>query len=104
MTDVTPKIGDFGFDLVLTVVNAAAEAVDISGATTKQYIIRKPDGAVSTETVDFDVDGTDGKLRWTVPTSFLDQVGKYEVESLVASALFQYRSTEFNFVVGSVIA
>lgn len=100
-----PKIGDAGFAIVLTITDADGDAVDISTATTRQYVIEKPDGTVVTKTAAFATDGTDGKLSWTVEAGFLDQAGTYLIEAVVSGGdLVQRTSTRYSVQVGGVLA
>lgn len=68
-------------------------AVDLSTLSTKQYIIRKPNGTLLTKAATFKSDGTDGKLRYTTISGDLDATGNYLVQlNLVFSGGYSGRS------------
>jgi hypothetical protein len=78
--------GDNGTILEVTVKDGAS-AVDISSATIKDFIFRKPapNSEVVLQSGVFTNDGTDGLLRFTVATSgFLDTVGKWDIQVFVS--------------------
>lgn len=58
-------VGDIGTTITVTVLEDET-ALDISGATTKEFIIKRPDGDLVTKTASFVTTGTDGRLRYTV--------------------------------------
>ena len=64
MTDV--RRGDYGTTITLTVVDADAAAIDISGATSKVIVFRRHDGTRMTKAATFTDDGTDGKIYYTL--------------------------------------
>lgn len=55
-------------------------AVNISSASTKQYIIQKPSGTIVTKEADFVNSGTDGKLKYITIAGDLDELGRYLVQ------------------------
>jgi len=61
----------------------AGAVLDISGATTKELLFRKPDGTKVAEAGLFTTDGTDGKLRYTTIADFLDASGRWSVQGRV---------------------
>ena len=54
--------------------------LDISGATVKQIVIKKPDNTILTKNGTFLTDGTDGILYYMTETSDIDQPGTYYVQ------------------------
>ena len=60
-------VGDIGTVFTLTIKDGSS-VIDLSGATTKQIILRKPDRVTSsTKTASFVTDGSDGKIKYTNP-------------------------------------
>lgn len=61
-------------------------AVDISAATVKSILFRKPDGTIVTQTATFTTDGTDGSIYYTTDDTDLNVVGtwKYRAEVTVS--------------------
>lgn len=57
--------------------------VDVSTCTTKQMILRKPNGAVLTKTAVFDTDGIDGKLKYLTVSGDLDVAGSWSAQAYV---------------------
>ena len=101
MSYTTPKVGDYGFAIVLTLTDSAGTAVNISTATTKSYNVRKPSGTISTVTATFVSDGSDGKLTWTVPDAFLTAAGEYQIEAYVTDgSTFEKRGSITTINVG----
>ena len=65
------RVGDTGTRIEVQVLQADGTVVDLTGATLKQIIIRRPDGTLLTATADFVTDGTDGLLEYfTTATDF----------------------------------
>ena len=54
---------DIGTKFLVTIKDGDS-AVDISGASTKQIIIKKPSGETLTNSASFNSDGTDGKIYY----------------------------------------
>ena len=75
-------INDVGTQFLVTVTDGTS-AVDISSATTKQLIFKKPSGAKLTKAAAFNTDGTDGKIRYNVAADDLDEVGSYKLQGKV---------------------
>jgi hypothetical protein len=80
-----------GAIIELTVMEDEA-AVDISAATTKQFVFRKPDGSLVTKTASFSGSGADGKLRYSTDTAFLDQPGTWRVQASLVFTGFTGRT------------
>ena len=90
--------GEIGVPLKTTVSDKNG-IVDISGATTNQVDIKKPDGTVATKTATFETDGTDGIAQYITVASDLDQAGTYVWQSnLVVSATSAFRSLQQTFL------
>lgn len=73
--------------------------VDISSATLKNIIIKKPDDTILTNTASFFTDGTDGIIYYTTVEDDLDQAGTYYVQSYIEMPTFEGYSTPTSFVV-----
>jgi hypothetical protein len=74
-------------------------ALDISGATTKQIIIDKPDGTNLTRGATFTTDGKDGKLYYLTVAGDLDQAGDYRAQSYIIIPGFNGYSSATTFTV-----
>ena len=77
-------VGDIGTVIEVAIVDQAGVAVDISLATTKEIILKKPAGTTDTKTAAFSGDGTDGKMRFvTTLAGDLDTDGDWFVQGHV---------------------
>jgi len=70
----------------ITVKDQDDTVIDISTATSKQLIFRKPDKTKLTKDVIFVTDGTDGKIQYTTSTTDLSQAGKWELQGYIVLA------------------
>lgn len=71
---------DIGTDIILAIRDENLQPLDVSGATTKQIKLEKPDGVVSAKTATFYDDGTDGRIQYTTTTGDLDTVGTWKAQ------------------------
>lgn len=62
------------------VKNQDDEIENVSTATTKEIIFRKPDGNTLTKTALFTTDGTDGYIKYTTIDEDLDTLGIWEYQ------------------------
>lgn len=89
---------DIGTDLVATIKDGTS-VVDISGATTRQIILGKPDGTSLTKSGTFTTDGTDGKLQYTTISGDLNICGWWKIQAYIVSSSGEWRSDINNFEV-----
>ena len=75
-------LNDIGTQFLLTVTDGST-AVNISSATTKQIIIKKPSGTKITANTAFSSDGTDGKMFYNTVVDDLDEAGSYKLQGKV---------------------
>ena len=86
-TEQTIRVGDIGtrFELEVTEkVNGVDTAVDISGATTYDVIIQRPDRTTVTRAGTFTTDGTEGKLYLDSISGDLSIAGTYYIQADIA--------------------
>lgn len=69
--------------IIMAIRDQDNNILNISGATTQQMKIQKPDGTVSTHTTQFVVDGADGQIQYVTQTGDLDIPGDYQFEGFV---------------------
>jgi hypothetical protein len=79
MAGKNPRKGAIGVKIDVTVLEDDA-AVDLSSASTKNYIIEKPDGTIVTWAAGFVTTGTNGQLRYTTLSGDLNQAGRYKLQ------------------------
>lgn len=82
---------DIAVQLLLTIQEDSA-TLDISGATSKSIVVKKPSGESNTYTASFYTDGSDGKIYYNTVSGDLDEVGLYKVQALVVLSGGTYRS------------
>ena len=73
---------DIGTAFTITIQDGTT-AVDISTATTKKIVFKKPSGTKLPYDTAFVSDGTDGKIKYNVVAGDLDEVGTYKLQSYV---------------------
>jgi hypothetical protein len=84
-------VGDIGTVFEVTIQESGV-TLDISTATTKQIILRKPSGASMTKTAAFSTDGKDGKIRYASISGDLDVAGKWSLQAYLATPAWQGKS------------
>lgn len=95
------QINDIKVRLKLTITEDGA-ALNVSTATSKSIIVKKPDGTVLNYSASFLTDGSDGVLYYDTISSDLNQVGTYKVQAEIILNSGTYRSsigifrTEYN--------
>ena len=75
-------VNDVGTKVLVTVTDGSS-AVNISSATTKELIIKKPSGTKLTKATSFTSDGTDGKMQYSIASDDLDEAGSYKLQGKV---------------------
>jgi hypothetical protein len=74
--------GDIGTVFKVTIKDGTA-AVDISTATTKQIIFKKPGSTKLTKTASFFTDGTDGIITYTSISGDLGEEGMWKMQGYI---------------------
>lgn len=90
---------DIGTELVIPMVDEAGTAIDVSGATTKQIWLGKPDGVVLTKTASNDTTGTDGKIKWVTVSGDLSVAGEWTIQGYVVVSGQEWHSAVSKFTV-----
>lgn len=75
-------VGDIGTVFTVTVKDGDS-AVNLSSASTKQIIIKKPSGTKLTKNAGFVTDGTDGKISYALISGDLDETGMHKLQAYV---------------------
>jgi hypothetical protein len=97
--------GSYGQTIRVTLTESDGTALDISGATTTEILIRDDtDDTVTTLTASFATDGTDGIIEATVTSGTLDSQGRHHVQAHIASAVSEYWSELGEIVTFQVLA
>lgn len=96
---------DVGTIFIITIVDDNGDAVDISGATTKNIKFLKPDETAVTKTADFTTDGSDGKIQYETVDQDLIPAGLWHIQGYVdiGSGDTIFHSTVDKFTVDCVL-
>jgi hypothetical protein len=73
---------DIGTNFLITIQDGCS-IFDISNATVKNFIFKKPDGTILTVAASFYTNGVDGVLNYVTVSGDIDQAGTWEVQSFV---------------------
>lgn len=94
---------DVGVVFRVTFVKDDDEPWDISTATVKQIIFRKPSAAVVTKAADFTEDGSDGQAEYTSEAGDLDEVGNWKIEGYAEVGGQELHTEIGSFSVGGIL-
>lgn len=90
--------GDIGTVISITIKDSAT-AVDISGATTKYFVLQHPGSSLTTITANFTGSGTAGTINFTSTSSHFDTTGTFKLQVHIADATGTWRSDIYEFFV-----
>lgn len=90
-TTTEMHINDIGTVIEMTIYDDG-EGVDLSTATLKQFIFKKPDGTTVTKTAAFSTNGADGKLRYVTVPNDLNVDGSWSLQVYVEMPTGKWRS------------
>lgn len=76
-------VNDIGTVFKVTVKDENDEIVDVSAATTRELLFRKPDGTILTKTALLVNTGTDGQIKYTTEDGDLDQHGSWSLQAYI---------------------
>ena len=78
------RVGDIGTVLIFTLKETESEEIlNISTATVKTILLKKPDGTVLTKTASFVTDGSDGKLKYKTISGDISIAGIWEAQAYI---------------------
>ena len=93
------RVGDIGTQFKVTIKDGTS-AVDISSATsTKQIILKKPDGTKLTNAATFFSDGTDGIMYYKTVDGDLDVPGVWKLQGKVVITAGTFSTDVYSFKV-----
>lgn len=96
------QAGAVGLAITLTVLDQSGAAVDLTGATTVQVILRPPQGFALTKTGSVVAPSTGGQVRYITEAGVIGTPGKWKAQAFVAlSGGAEYYSTTIEFTVGA---
>ena len=88
-----------GVTVEYVVLDTAGVALDISGATSKKLIFRKPNGVVVSKDAEYVTDGTDGKLQYSCVVGDLSPYGRWECQAYIVRSGLDGRTERAEFSV-----
>ncbi len=83
--------GDIGTLLKITVKDGTAP-VDVSSATTKNVVLKRPAGSVLEKPAAFFTDGTDGIVTYTTVSGDMSEIGTWEIQAFLIIGTSQFNS------------
>ena len=75
-------VDDLGTKFIVTVKDGDS-VINVSGATTKNIIFKKPSGTKVTAAASFETDGSDGIISYITTGTELDETGTYKIQAYV---------------------
>lgn len=82
-----------------TIVDQDGNVVDISSATTKNFIFNKPGGSQLVKATSFTTDGTDGKIQYASASGDLDEIGMWSYQAYIVFVSGSFYSNVDSFKV-----
>lgn len=104
MTTITPHVGDTGTSLRILFEDENEAVLDISAASTKEMLLKKPDGTLITLTGIFVTDGTDGLIEFITLSGTFNIPGRWKIQGHIISGGSDWHSTTDNFKVLEILA
>lgn len=77
-------VGDIGTIIRVTIKDENCDPQDISSASSKELIFKKPNCTIVTKTATFYTDGTDGIIQYTSESGFFDVSGIWQIQGVVS--------------------
>ena len=74
---------DIGTEIQVCLEDCGGNVLDISAATTKQIIFKKPSGSLLTKTASFLTNGSDGKLSYISQDGDFDEIGTWKIQASI---------------------
>lgn len=91
------QYGDIGVLFDVLVTDYFDEVIDLSSATTKEIILKKPSGKTVTKTASFVTDGIDGRISYLTIADDIDEVGVWQIQVHIVMPSSNWRSEVGSF-------
>jgi hypothetical protein len=99
------SVGEFGKNIVITIVDTNNTPVDISSYTTRQVIVRSQDDIKTvTKTATFVLSGSDGRLQFSFATGEIDRPGEWNAQVVLSKTGATFKSQVFILGVDTTLA
>ncbi len=89
-------LNDIGTEFVIT-VNDDGAPVDLSAASAKQIVFRKPSGVKVTKDALFVNSGSDGQIQYTTVNGDLDEAGYWKLQVYLVIGTDSWRTNTTTF-------
>jgi hypothetical protein len=94
------RINDVGTRFVIQLKRTDGSILDVSEATEKYIVFRKPNSAAGIlKAASFTTDGKDGKIQYITGSGDIDKLGYWQIQALVKFGSATWRSSTGKFVV-----
>ena len=91
-------VGDVNTQLTVTVKDGTS-TVNISSATAKYLVLKKPDGTTLQKNTSFVTDGTDGQMQYTTVSGDITSCGTWKMQGNVELGGGKFRTDIISFKV-----
>lgn len=96
--------GAVGVVIEYTVLDSSGQPLNISAASSKKLIFRKPDRVILEKNADFVTDGSDGKLKYTTVEGDLVPHGNWRAQAdIIVPGVVDGRTEVEVFDVGAIL-
>tara|TARA_R100000008_G_scaffold86692_1_gene80945 strand:- start:119 stop:445 length:327 start_codon:yes stop_codon:yes gene_type:complete len=96
-------VNDIGTVFRVTVYDTTSSGgttvADISGATTKTFTFKRPDGTTFDKTAVFTTDGSDGNIQYLTVDGDLNIAGTWHLQAYVVTSAGSWKTTAGTFKV-----
>jgi len=92
-------VNDVGTIFRVAIVDNLNTVIDISTATTLNFLFKKPDGSILTKAGSLHTDGTDGLIDYTTLPGDIDQTSLWKIQAHVVLPTGEWFSTIGSFYV-----
>lgn len=89
---------DIGTKFLVTIKDGTT-AEDVSSATTKELIFKKPGETTVTQTATFESDGSDGKIYYISIADDLNEIGTWNLQARIVMPTGTFKTDISNFKV-----
>jgi hypothetical protein len=96
------RLNDVGTVFKVTIKDPEGNIVDVSSASTKQFIFKKPNRSLFNKNASFFTDGTDGVLTYTTTSGVIDAIGIWQIQVYLIISAGTFRSKKLRFKVEEI--
>jgi hypothetical protein len=97
------RLGDIGVIFKVRIRNEDGNIENLTTASTKQLIFRKPDGTSETKNASFSTDGSDGYIQYISKEGDLDVKGIWKLQAFIVLGGNEWHTTLSEFEVTKIL-